>query len=560
VTGPTAATRDPAVRGRLGVIAILLGLLSGACSSIPAAEVQGPEGRQFIPTVPDSVDDVGLGPSIAVNDEGLPTISYYGFVAKLAEGEIPQTRPVGSPFLTTEDGEDAAAVLISALTSDQIWDRGAIAQPRESPAGLPIPFGPVAEPSLASLKPEQAKGTDIALSGTDIHATWAADTGVWYGVGPNFEVSRVEGTSDAGAPSVAVDGSGVPIVAYSVGSEVRVAEPQGDGWKITPVTRLSGCGDGCPPSTQVGFLGDEPIVVVADPGSGDLIAARRAGDAWITEVVTTGVTGGASLATAGDTATISFLTASGVAVASGGFGSWSTDEVATLKGGSTTDPASAPPGTGVAVDGEGTVWVSWQDADGIHLASSSDNAYEEVEVNGTAGGVMPSIAVTEDGSSVFVAWYDPEEGDLRMGAYAEVGDLLIAAPSPAPKVSVAPAAGCGDDGKIALDLVAKDVAFDPQCLVAPAAEGFQVNFDNQDAVTTTGPHNVVIATDQGAIATDPIAKSPDVAGPDQVTFDVPAIDAGDYFFQCTFHPTMTGTLVAIEGGGGAGGGGGGGGG
>ena len=121
MTGPTAATRHPAVRGRLGVVAILLGLLSAACSSVPAGEVQGPKGRQFIPTVPDSVDDVGLGPSIVVNDEGLPTISYFGFVAQLSEGEIPQSRPVGAPFLTTEDGKDAAAVLISGLTSDQIW-------------------------------------------------------------------------------------------------------------------------------------------------------------------------------------------------------------------------------------------------------------------------------------------------------------------------------------------------------------------------------------------------------------------------------------------------------
>jgi len=559
VTGPTAATRHPAVRGRLGIVAILLGLLSAACSSIPAAEVQGPEGRQFIPTVPDSVDDVGLGPSIVVSDEGLPTISYFGFVAQLSEGEIPQTRPVGAPFLTTEDGKDAAAVLISGLTSDQIWDRGAIAQPRESPAGLSVAFGPAAEPSLASLTPEQAKGTDIALAGTDIHATWTVDTGVWYGSGPNFEVSRVEETGDAGAPSIAVDGSGVPIVAYSVAGarpEVRVAEPQGDGWKITPVATLSDCGQGCPPATQVAFLGDDPIVVVADPGSGDLIAAHREGNAWTSEVVTTGVTGGAALATSGDAATISFLTASGVAVATGSFGSWSVDEVASVQGGTTTDPGSTPPGTGVGVDGQGTVWVSWQDADGIKLASSSDDGFKEVQVTGTGGGVTPSVAVTEDGSSVFVAWYDPAEGDLRMGAYAEVTDLLIAAPSPAPQVSVAPAAGCGDDGVIQLEVTAEGTAFDPQCMVAPANQGFTVTFDNKDPVTVTGPHNVVIATDPEAINTDPIAKSPDSAGPGTETFDVQAIDAGSYYFQCTFHPTMTGTLVAIEGGGGGGGGGG----
>mgnify|MGYP006191772763 CR=1 FL=1 len=45
--------------------------------------------------------------------------------------------------------------------------RGAVAQPRESPAGVPVPFDPAAEPSLATITPARAKGTDIAISGAD---------------------------------------------------------------------------------------------------------------------------------------------------------------------------------------------------------------------------------------------------------------------------------------------------------------------------------------------------------------------------------------------------------
>jgi hypothetical protein len=214
------------------------------------------------------------------------------------------------------------------------------------------------------------------------------------------------------------------------------------------------------------------------------------------------------------------------------------------------------PGTGVAVDGEGTTWVTWEDGEGIHLASGTEGQLEELELPDTTGGVTPTVAATEDGSSVYLAWFDAENGDLRLGTYAEIPGLLIAAPSPAPSVVAAPPEGCGDDGQLALDVVAAGSTFDPQCLVAPAAEPFTINFDNQDPVTATGPHNLVIAMDEAAISTDPIFESPPVEGPDQVALDVPAIgEAGDYFFQCTFHPaTMTGVLAAIEGGGGGGGG------
>jgi hypothetical protein len=536
-------------------------LLAVACGgAIPQPEVQVPGGRQFIPMVPDSVDDVGLAPSVTVDGEGLPTVSYFGFPAKLAEGAIPVARPVGSPFLETEDGKDAGAVLLASLTPEQIWTRGAVAQPRESPAGVPVPFDPAAEPSLATLTPARAKGTDVAVSGTDIHAVWTADTGVWYGVGPSFEVGAVEETPEAGAPSIVVDGSGAPIVAYTVAGtrpEVRVAERTGERWRITSVATLSACGRDCPPATNIALLGDEPVVVVADALSGELIAARRRGGTWTTEVVASDVTGGTSLAAAGDTAAISFYTESGVSVATGRPGSWSTEEVASVAktdGGETgATTAQAPPGTSVAVDEQGNISVAWEDGAGIHLASGAGGKIEEIEMPDTGVGVNPTVAVTDDGASVYLAWYEPEAGDLRLGTYGEISGLKIGVPSPAPTPAPPNVANCGDDGQLVLDIVAQGSTFDPQCLVAPAAEPFTINYDNKDPFV----HNIVIATDEAAITADPVFKGPDVPGPDQVPVDAPAIDAGDYFFQCTYHPaTMTGTLAVIESGGGGGGGGG----
>jgi plastocyanin len=542
-------------------------VLTAACGSIPAAQVKAPEGRRFIPMVPDSIDDVGLAPSVAVDSEGLPNVSYFGFPAKLVEGEIPVARPVGSPFLQTEDAKDAGAVLLASLTPEQIWTRGAVAQPRESPAGVPVPFDPAAEPSLATLTPARAKGTDIAITGTDIHAAWTADTGVWYGIGPTFEVGAVEETPDAGAPSIVVDGSGVPIVAYTVAGaqpEVRVAERSGERWRITPVATLSACGQGCPPATHVALVGEEPLVVVADPRSGELIAAQRRGDTWTTEVVATDVTGGASLATVGDTATISFYTASGVALATGRFGSWSVEEVAPVVqgGGEEAGTTSVPttPGTGVAVDGQGTTWLTWEDGEGIHLASGTEGQVEELELPNTSGGVSPTVAATEDGSSVYLAWYDPENGDLRLGTYAEISDLLIAAPSPAPEAAAPapPSEGCEPTGRT-LEVTAQGIAFDTNCLAAPADQPFEILFQNEDPDS----HNVAIYTDSAAAET--LFQGEIFPGPDDRTYRVDPIQSGDYFFRCDVHPDlMTGTFVVAEesggGGGGTGGEGGGGGG
>jgi plastocyanin len=294
-----------------------------------------------------------------------------------------------------------------------------------------------------------------------------------------------------------------------------------------------------------------------------VIAAHPEGDAWTTEVVATGSTGGASLATTADTASIAFSTTSGVALATGRFGSWSVEDVAPSAGvgGDQADAGTGPtpPTTSVAIDSQGTMWVAWQDTEGIHLASSGDGGFEEIELPDTSGGMDPSLAVTEDGSSVYLAWYDSTEGDLRLGAYGEIDGLLIAAPPPLPSVAPPPSEACGQDGQIVLDIVAQGVAFDPTCLVAPAGEDFTINFDNRDPASV-GQHNIAIAVDEASVVDDPIFDGELVTGPAAVEYPVPAMEEGSYFFHCDIHPSMTGALAVVAGGGGGNGGGGNGGG
>jgi plastocyanin len=98
---------------------------------------------------------------------------------------------------------------------------------------------------------------------------------------------------------------------------------------------------------------------------------------------------------------------------------------------------------------------------------------------------------------------------------------------------------------VALSLVAQGIQFDTACLVAPAGQDFQINFDNKDAGT---PHNVAIAKDSAYA--DFIFTGDLVTGPKATVYDVTKssgpLDAGTYYFRCDVHPTMAGTLEVVK--------------
>ena len=111
-----------------------------------------------------------------------------------------------------------------------------------------------------------------------------------------------------------------------------------------------------------------------------------------------------------------------------------------------------------------------------------------------------------------------------------------------------------EEGAGGVRLVAKDTAFDTdQIQLAPDAPT-SLTFDNQDQGV---PHNVSIYDDPQSASGDQLFTFQPFPGPAQQTFDVPAIPAGQYYFQCDVHPVMNGTVVVAppEGGGGDGGGG-----
>ena len=87
-----------------------------------------------------------------------------------------------------------------------------------------------------------------------------------------------------------------------------------------------------------------------------------------------------------------------------------------------------------------------------------------------------------------------------------------------------------------LRVSAENTAFDTDCLAAPSSEAFAIVFDNRD----TDDHNVAIYPNEG----EPLFPGEIFAGVETKTYDVPAIEAGTYRFQCDVHPEMNGVFIA----------------
>jgi cytochrome c oxidase subunit 2 len=102
------------------------------------------------------------------------------------------------------------------------------------------------------------------------------------------------------------------------------------------------------------------------------------------------------------------------------------------------------------------------------------------------------------------------------------------------------ASGCPEDPN-PRSIAAKDVSFNKDCLAGPVNREFEITFENQEAV----PHNVVFFEGQDANTPPilPASETPLFSGPQETTYNLPALKAGSYFFYCQAHPTaMQGKL------------------
>ncbi len=124
----------------------------------------------------------------------------------------------------------------------------------------------------------------------------------------------------------------------------------------------------------------------------------------------------------------------------------------------------------------------------------------------------------------------------RLPAALAVGVLLVA--------MAACGGGEGDGGaqpdpaSAEVEISANNNEFSTDRLEVPAGEAFTLAFTNEE----NAAHNVAIYRTEGG---EQIFIGEIFNGPDRTElYEVPALEPGEYYFQCDVHPQMNGTVVA----------------
>jgi plastocyanin len=106
-----------------------------------------------------------------------------------------------------------------------------------------------------------------------------------------------------------------------------------------------------------------------------------------------------------------------------------------------------------------------------------------------------------------------------------------------------PADGASTELTVTAPVGASNDGFAETSLSAPADTPFTITFNNEDDGI---PHNVQIFEGDDTSATPVWAPEGNelITGPDTAVYEIPALPAGTYTFNCLSHPTtMVGTLT-----------------
>jgi plastocyanin len=137
-------------------------------------------------------------------------------------------------------------------------------------------------------------------------------------------------------------------------------------------------------------------------------------------------------------------------------------------------------------------------------------------------------------------------GSVRKGllALAAMGLSLAACGSGGSDSVGAGTPACRPDGH-RLSLVARNGAFDADCLAAHSGTRIEVAFDNQDGGVQ---HNLAVLSEDPAEnpAARVLFKGQIVQGPDMITYRIPVLASGTYHFRCDVHPVEMQGVYVVE--------------
>ncbi|HEX5627404.1 MAG TPA: cupredoxin domain-containing protein, partial [Actinomycetota bacterium] len=83
-----------------------------------------------------------------------------------------------------------------------------------------------------------------------------------------------------------------------------------------------------------------------------------------------------------------------------------------------------------------------------------------------------------------------------------------------------------------------NIAFDTSTIDLPAGEASTIHFVNDDSGVQ---HNIAIYPTADDLAND-LFRGELLTGPGEIDYSVDPLEAGEYYFHCDVHPTMSGTV------------------
>jgi plastocyanin len=90
-----------------------------------------------------------------------------------------------------------------------------------------------------------------------------------------------------------------------------------------------------------------------------------------------------------------------------------------------------------------------------------------------------------------------------------------------------------------LSVEAENVAFNTDVIELPAGEATDLTFTNSDASSVS--HNIAIYEDESAKKA--LFQGDTTPGGTEITYAIPALKKGEYYFHCDVHPGMSGTVT-----------------